>query len=221
LVNAVYFKGPWSAPFAEDATKPLPFHTGRGPAVAVATMRNRESLGYLRVNGLTVVSIPYGGGDFQFLVILPDDAKGLSKVEANLTAAQLAAWATLAKRDVNLYLPKFKIESSSMLLTGALQELGMTSAFDKPPGSANYNRMAPRRMEDYLYISNVFHKAYLSLDEKGTEAAAATAMGAVAAGVGIKLPDPIEVRVDHPFLFAIQHRSSGACLFLGHVTDPR
>ena len=81
--------------------------------------------------------------------------------------------------------------------------------------------MAPRRPDDYLYISEVFHKTFLKLDEKGTEAAAATAVATFALGIAVEKPKPIEVKVDHPFLFAIQHRPSGACLFLGHVTDPR
>jgi len=81
--------------------------------------------------------------------------------------------------------------------------------------------MAPRKPDDYLYISEVFHKTFLALDEKGTEAAAATAVVMARAMAMIQEPQPIEVRVDHPFLFAIQHRPSGACLFLGRVTDPR
>ena len=94
------------------------------------------------------------------------------------------------------------------------------SAFDWPKGSANFDRMAPRRPDDYLFISAVFHKTFLNLDEKGTEAAAATA--AMASAMFCRdAPEPIEVRVDRPFVFAIQHRPSGACLFLGHVTDPR
>jgi serpin B len=82
--------------------------------------------------------------------------------------------------------------------------------------------MVPRRPKDYLYISEVFHKTFLKLDEKGTEAAAATAVAMTpTSGMTPERPKPIEVRVDRPFLFAIQDRPSGACLFLGHVTDPR
>jgi len=82
--------------------------------------------------------------------------------------------------------------------------------------------MAPRRMDDYLYVSDVFHKTFLNLDESDTEAAAATGMAMHEASIEMTPPPPpIEVHVDHPFLFAIQHRASGACLFLGHVTDPR
>jgi serpin B len=96
----------------------------------------------------------------------------------------------------------------------------MRAAFNQPTGSANFDRMAPRKPDDYLYISEVFHKTFLSLDEQGTEAAAATAVVMMRA-TSIVAETPVEVRVDHPFLFAIQHRASGACLFLGRVTDPR
>ena len=105
------------------------------------------------------------------------------------------------------------------LLTPAL--LGMESAFDVPQGSANFDGIAPRRPNDYLYISNVFHKTFVEVDEKGTEAAAATAVVMMRATAHFEEAKPIEVRVDRPFLFAIQHRLSGACLFLCRVVDPR
>ena len=96
----------------------------------------------------------------------------------------------------------------------------MRSAFDDPQGSANFDRMAPRKVDDYLFISEVFHKTFLKLDEKGTEAAAATAVAMMrTTAMATQKPKPVEVRVDHPFLFAIQHRSSGACLFLGRITE--
>jgi serpin B len=97
----------------------------------------------------------------------------------------------------------------------------MRSAFDEPPGSANFDRMAPRRVNDYLCVSEVFHKTFVSLDENGTEAAAATALAMRLGCMPVAKPKPIEVHVDHPFIFAIQHAPSGACLFLGRVTDPR
>jgi serpin B len=98
----------------------------------------------------------------------------------------------------------------------------MKTAFDRPPGSANFDRMAPRRPNDYLYISQVFHKTFIAVDEKGTEAAAATAVAMMAGAAPGKPPrPPIEVKVDRPFVYAIQHVPSGACLFLGRVTDPR
>jgi len=103
-----------------------------------------------------------------------------------------------------------------------LQKMGMTTAFDKPEGSADFDAMAPKKPDDYLCISEVFHKTFLELDEKGTEAAAATAgamPGALAAMP--EPPRPVELKADRPFLFAIQHSESGACLFFGRVSDPR
>ena len=97
----------------------------------------------------------------------------------------------------------------------------MKSAFNVPRGSANFDRMAPRQPDDYLFLAEVFHKAFLSLDEAGTEATAATAGAMMRASAIMSSPAPIAVEVDHPFLFAIQLRESGACLFLGRVSDPR
>ena len=221
LVNALYFKASWADPFMEHATKPMPFHPGGGNAVDVPTMNAIKNYGYVKTNGVTVLTIPYRWGDLQLLVILPDDVDGLAKVEAGLTAKQLSGWANLPSVLVNLSLPKFKIEPPTLPLGEALQALGMTSAFDKPRGSANFDRMAPRRPDDYLYISRVFHKTFMSVDEKGTEAAAATTVVMATWSAIMRPHEPVEVKVDHPFIFAIQHQASGACLFLGHVANPR
>jgi serpin B len=98
----------------------------------------------------------------------------------------------------------------------------MKTAFDIPHGSANFDKIAPRKPDDYLYISKLFHKTFIAVDEKGTEAAAATAVVMMAATrLSSPPPPPIEVKVDRPFVYAIQHVSSGVCLFLGRVTDPR
>jgi serpin B len=221
LVNALCFKASWADPFMENATQPMPFHPGGANAVDVPTMNATKNYGYVKTNGVTVVSIPYRWGEFQLLVILPDDVDGLAKVEAGLTAKQLSSWANLPGALVKLSLPKFKIEPPTLPLGEALQSLGMTTAFDKPPGSANFDRMAPRRPDEYLYISRVFHKTFMNVDEKGTEAAAATAVQMAVAAAIMRPPKIVEVKVDHPFIFAIQHRASGACLFLGHVANPR
>jgi serpin B len=108
-----------------------------------------------------------------------------------------------------------------MALAEKFEALGMKTAFDKPQGSANFDKMAPRTPRDYLYISQIFHKTFIAVDEKGTEAAAATAV-AMMAGSALRSPPPppIEVKVDRPFVYAIQHVPSGVCLFLGRVTDP-
>ena len=97
----------------------------------------------------------------------------------------------------------------------------MKTAFDQPKGSANFDKIAPRTPADYLYISQIFHKTFIAVDEKGTEAAAATAVAMLAGSAMRPASPPIEVKVDRPFVYAIQHVPSGVCLFLGRVTDPR
>ena len=221
LVNAIYLKAPWMQEFAATATKPLLFYVAGGEPPDVATMYRQGMLGYGKREGCSAVTIPYSGGDLQFLILLPEAKDGLPALEAKLTAAVLGSCANLDQAELQLYLPKFKIEPPLFKLGKALRSLGMLTAFDEPKGSADFDRMVPRKPDDYLFISEVFHKTFLALDEKGTEAAAATAVSMAAPSAVVEKPKPIEVRVDHPFLFAIQHRPSGACLFLGRVTDPR
>jgi len=222
LVNAIHLKAPWATPFEERATRPEPFYLADGEAVSVPTMKTQGRLGHRREDGFTVVTVPYAGGGLQLLLLLPDAVDGLAKLTAKLTPEMLADFAQAGGAEVRLQLPKFKLEPPMMPLGETLQTLGMRTAFDKPERSANFDRMAPRKPDDYLFISEVYHQTFLDLDEKGTEAAAATAVVMMRlTSVQVDPPQPVEVRVDRPFLFAIQHRSSGACLFLGRVVDPR
>jgi serpin B len=222
LVNAIHLQAPWQEPFPASATRPALFHLQGGRSVEVPTMRHKGQLGFAQRDGYRVVTVPYLGRDVQFVILLPDPNHSLARLESELTADQLAATATVPPAEVMLHLPKLKLQPPMLRLGQALRSLGMTTAFDQPRGSANFDRMAPRRPNDYLRISEVFHQTFLALDEKGTEAAAATAVAMVrVTSVPTHSPDPIEVRVDRPFLFAVQHRTSGACLFLGRVVDPR
>jgi len=223
LANAIYLKAPWADPFSEGATKPEPFRVRGKTPVDVPMMRKEDRhFGYAKMEGFAAVSVPYIGGELQFLVLVPDEVNGLHALESKLTADMLAQCAKLEERDVDLHLPKFKFEPPTMALAEKLEALGMKSAFNQPRGSANFDRMAPRKPDDYLYISQVFHKTFIAVDEKGTEAAAATAVAMMrATSAIIKKTEPIEVKVDRPFFYAIQHVPSGVCLFLGRVTDPR
>ncbi len=222
LANALYLKAPWADPFSEKTTQPEPFHVRGGAPVNLPMMRKTARFGYAKREGLTAVSLPYAGDDLQCLVLLPDEVNGLRALETKLTADVLAECAKLEAQDVDLHLPKFKLEPPTIALAEKLQALGMKSAFDIPQGSANFDKMAPRKPNDYLYISNVFHKTFIALDEKGTEAAAATAVVMMrATAIARPKPPPVEVKVDRPFVYAIQHVPSGVCLFLGRVTDPR
>jgi len=222
LVNALYLKAPWAVPFGKLATQDRPFQVGGTQAANVPTMRLETALGYAKRTGFTAVTLPYLGGLLQFLVLLPDDPVGLDALAAQATPALFRDSAKLGQHEVVLYLPKFRMEGATVDLTKMLKALGMKTAFDLPMGSANFDRMAPRTPDEYLSISKVFHKAFVALDEEGTEAAAATAVVMSApGGMPAPRPTPIEVHVDHPFLFAIQLRESGTCIFLGCVTDPR
>jgi len=223
LANALYLKAPWADSFSEKATRPEPFHVRGSTAVDVPTMNKEAHFGFAKREGFIAVSLPYVGNDLQFLVLLPDDVNGLRALESKLTASMLAECAKLETREkIDLHLPKFKFEPPTIALADKLQALGMKSAFDVPRGSANFDRIAPRKPNDYLYISNVFHKTFIAVDEKGTEAAAATAVVMMrATAMAEAKPKPIEVKVDRPFVYAIQHVPSGVCLFLGRVTDPR
>jgi serpin B len=223
LANALYLKAPWASEFSQNATQPEPFFVhGRAPVDVPMMRKTDKHFGYARHEGFTVVSLPYAGDDLQFVVLLPDEINGLRKLESKLTGDLLAGCAKLENRDVDLHLPKFKLEPPTITLAEKFEALGMKTAFDKPQGSANFDKMAPRKPNDYLYISQIFHKTFIAVDEKGTEAAAATAV-AMMAGTALRSPPPppIEVKVDRPFVYALQHVPSGVCLFLGRVSDPR
>ncbi len=221
LVNAVYLKSPWADEFNEHATAPAPFHIRGGETSDVPTMARSLHLGYKKEEGFSVVALPYSGGGLQFLIILPDKVDGLGAVEAKLSATTLAQCAKMESQSIILHLPKFKIAGTTLSLRKSLEALGMKTAFDIPQGSADFGKIAPKRVDDYLFISDAFHKTFIAVDEKGTEAAAATAIAMAATSAMVRTKPPLEIHVDHPFLYAVQEVSSGACLFLGRVTDPR
>jgi len=220
IVNAIYLKAPWAKEFPAESTRPGAFHLTGGKTADVPMMATQNEMGYAKRNGFSVLAIPYQLGELQFLILLPDKADGLAALESKLSSGLLVSNANLPSAEVRLSLPRFKLEPPLFKLAAELKRLGIKSAFDVPTGSANFDRIAPRRPNDYLYISEVFHKTFINIDEKGTEAAAATAVALMTLGIH-EPKTPVEVKVDRPFIFAIQHRPSGACLFLGHVADPR
>jgi serpin B len=222
LANAIYLKAPWGSEFNEAMTKPKPFHVRGGATVDVPMMEQQKPFRYAKRDGFTMVAIPYSGSELHFVILLPDELNGLAKFESKLSAETLKQCATLETQDVDLELPKFKFAPPTIPLKENLEALGMKTAFDDPQGSANFDRMSPRRPDKYLAISNVFHKTFIAVDEKGTEAAAATAVVMMEVTARFAKPkEPIHVKVDRPFVYAIQHVPSGACLFIGRVTDPR
>jgi serpin B len=149
----------------EKTTNPEPFHIRGGAPANVPMMQKMDShFGYAKREGFAAVSLPYVGGKLQFLVLIPDEVNDLPALESKLTAEMLAQCAKLDERDVDLHLPKFKFEPPTIALAEKLQALGMKSAFDVPRGSADFDKMAPRKPNDYLYISQVFHKTFIAVD---------------------------------------------------------
>lgn len=223
LVNALYLNVGWETPFLPKMTRPKPFRLSKDTIVSVPTMTREGRLPYEQAGGLTAVALGYVGQDLQFLILLPDEGRSPADVLCGITAADLAHWANLApgpSNKVTLYLPKFRHEAGTISLGETLRGLGLRHAFDLPTGTADFSRMAPRTADSYLKISEVFHQTLVSVDEHGTEAAAATAVK-FNLFAAYYPSDPIEIRVDRPFLFAIQQRSTGLLLFLGQMMDPR
>jgi serpin B len=220
LTNAVYLKATWAAAFRE--VPDFEFHAGGKTPAKVTGLTRTDSFGHATIPGGSAVTVPYAGGGLQFVLMVPDEKDGLAAMEKQLTPEVLAAAAKAAPREVALHFPKFKLEPDRVMLAEELVKMGMPTAFDQPPGSADFSVMAPRKPGDYLCISHVIHKAFIAVDKDGTEAAAATAVVMVErSAMPVERPKPLEVRVDRPFAFAIQHVASSACLFLGRVSDPR
>ncbi|HSL97718.1 MAG TPA: serpin family protein [Candidatus Deferrimicrobiaceae bacterium] len=206
LVNAIYLKAAWLAPFREDATAPAPFVMADGTTVDVPTMQLSADVAYGEGPGWRAVELPYVGGQLAMTVIVPDD---LAAFEAGLDGDAFGALVDgLAERQVGLALPKFGLETKVDLAT-VLAAMGMPDAFS--PRIADFGGMTAA---DRLFIKAVIHQANIDVDEAGSEAAAATAVVIDRVSAGI------EFKVDRPFLFALRDVPTGAILFLGHVTEP-
>jgi len=219
LVNAIYLKACWLKRFSARMTDNLPFHTSDSGTKSVPTMMTTEQkLGFAVHSLCLTVTIPYAHSDLHFLVLLPNASESLGTLEKKLPVKWLAECARLPKTRVRLYLPRLNLRCGYSL-KAPLCHLGMRSAFDDPRGSANFHGIAPRRPEGHLALSEVYHQTFLELDEEGTKAAATTAV--TADTIGPAEAQPSVVHVDRPFLFAVQHRPTGTCLFLGRVADPQ
>ncbi len=258
LTNAIYFKGDWSVPFMEQNTKDLDFMLAGGKTTPVPIMHApklgvcrygafngdgsyfstpvRISFGqdkkefYPKADGFAIVELPYKGDDLSMVVIAPNDPVGLPAIEQQLTPENLAKWiGQIKKRDTNVFLPKFKMETDYTLgdadVPGTLQKMGMVRAFldprDPKTGAQFQGMTTSTDPMDQLSITKVLHKAFVEVNEKGTEAAAATAViMAAKASAPMDIPFTPTFRADKPFLFAIRDNKTGTILFMGRVTDP-
>ena len=215
LANAIYFYGGWLHTFDEGSTTDGDFHLIDGTTASVPFMGQQAHFSYGTGDGFQVIELPYAGSNFAFTVILPDEGQ-FDAVEGALDPAALdTALAGLGSRELILTLTKFEFEYSASL-ADMLKSLGMTDAFDA--NLANFSGMLDASAPEPLVIGDVLHKAFIRVDEEGTEAAAATTVMMV--GAGAPTDPPLEVSVDRPFIFLIRDTETGAILFIGRVMDP-
>ena len=215
LANAIYFKADWTYQFSKEATQDRPFNLADGSAVDVSTMyRSNMQLQYADLEGYQVVELPYKGTEVSMLVLLPDEGE-LEALEDSINSRTLSdTIERLESRTVSVTMPKFEF-TSDVALKEHLQALGMEAPFDFV--QANFSGIADPATAQ-LYIQDALHKAFVKVDEEGTEAAAATV---VIVGTTSMPTDVVDLVVDRPFLFLIRDGETGATLFVGRVMDPR
>ena len=212
LINTVYFKGNWLYQFDAENTKPADFHLPDGSTVQVDMMSQQLPLASYRSDEVQMAELAYGDSLYKMTILMPGDAEKPidSFVQESLTASKLSDWTSQLRitRDTRLKLPKFE-SSYKKKLNDVLKSLGMDEAFDKH--EANFSKInsgAP------LFISKVMHKANITVNEEGSEAAGATS-------VGINLTSaPPSFRVNRPFVYLIRERISGTVLFMGVMKNP-
>ena len=219
LTNAIYFNAAWLYPFTKSSTVSRPFHLLDGSEVDVPMMRQTERHGYAEGDGYQAVDLPYYGNELSMTILMPDSGR-FREFEESLDAAFVSGiLGDIERRGVELTMLKFEFEST-FRLTETLKEMGISNAFDN--NASDFSGMDGRSCVagdlPCLLISAVIHKAFVSVDEKGTEAAAAT-------GVVVKTESEFgevkTVMVDRPFIFLIRDRATDAILFLGRIEDPR
>ncbi|MDD2764428.1 MAG: serpin family protein [Opitutaceae bacterium] len=215
LVNAIYFKGRWAGPFEPRLTRPASFFLAPTRSVEVPTMHRTSKLRTVALDGLRLIELPYSGQTISLVILLPDASVGLAAIERDLTPEKLGPWLTrfdaAGKVEVALALPRFST-AGHFDLGWQLGAMGMPAAFD--PNAADFSGMTGDRS---LFLSTVIHQAVVEVNEEGTEAAAAS--GGVYAAFAVMRP--LEIQVDHPFLFLIRDQTTGTLLFLGRIVDPR
>jgi serpin B len=213
LTNAIYFKGNWASKFKEKQTRPEPFTLIDGKKIQTPMMNQTSEFKYTQLKNFQALELPYVKDELSMIILLPKEGVALPDFEKTVTAKKLDSWLRkLLKRKVIVSIPKFK-QRSQFGLGNILQSMGMTDAFSR---HADFSAMTPRRD---LYISAVIHKAFVDVNEEGTEAAAATAVTMRTTSI---LPEKLPVfRADRPFVFIIRDNTTSSILFIGRVMNPK
>jgi len=224
LTNAIYFKGDWETQFKKEETKDEDFHVSATQTVTTPLMHRRDSsFQYMYGDTFQALEIPYKNNALSMIVFLPNDISGLPVFEQSLTAANMEQWLRQLREfsTVTVTIPKFRM-TQELELADTLARMGILRAFDFR--AADFSGMIGNGQQgkDRLYASQVIHKAYVDVNEEGTEAAAASARTTPSMIViaGSKPPPPPIFRADHPFLFLIRQNRSGSILFMGRVSEP-
>ena len=213
LVNAIWFKGDWRTQFKREETTDAPFYLDATEKVTAPLMhRLGKGYRYAEADAIQVLELPYQGDKLAMVVLLPKEKDGIGKLETMLTAEKIAAWvgSLRAPEKTDVYLPKFKMTYGTKEMADPFKAMGMVLPF----GAADFSGMDGRKD---LFIGAIFHKAFVDVNEEGTEAAAATAV----VMKGGAPPAPPVFRADHPFVFLIRDKASGNILFLGRLTNPQ
>lgn len=218
LANAIYFKAAWDHPFSASETKRAPFFAPSG-TLDVPTMRTTSQYRYGETSDAQIVELPYGAfgrNDVTMLLVVPKAKDGLGALERSLDGARIATWASTPSglTEVDLSLPKLKIEST-LSLAPTLGAMGAPSLF--AAGKADLSGVDGTRE---LFVGLVIQKTFVAVDEKGTEAAAATVVAMRAGGPPHAPPKPVVMRADRPFLFFIRDAARGRLLFMGRLVAP-
>lgn len=211
LTNAIYFKAAWKKPFEPNQTSDEDFTLTDGKKVKAKMMKESIRTNYFKGEGFEALELPYEADDLSMIVLLPNRPDGLPTFEKQLTSANLTQWLTkLSDHRVTVTLPKFKL-TSEFMLNEVLSKMGMPNAFDR--SKADFSGMTA---QDQLFVSHVVHKAYVDVNETGTEAAATTAIHTEF----LSRPRPATFRADHPFVYLIRDNRTGSILFMGRVVNP-
>lgn len=214
LTNAVYFNAEWSNMFNEAMTKKDVFHLLDGSETSCDMMYQRHYYAYSNSPTHEIIEIPYKGYDYSMLIVLPQTYQGLKQQAKSLSSEVLKQHDENKKtEDILLYMPKFKLESEYELAS-ILKKMGLQEAFSF---NADFSGISGQKD---LFISDAVHKAFIEVDEKKTEAAAATGLIMKLTSMAPVQKAPLEFRVDHPFTFMIRHDKSKAIIFIGQLTEP-